>query len=409
VIQASALEQAQVLVIAEAPGQSTLHLWGDDGGQRALEIVVVPADTSRLQQDIESLLTDAPQLRTRLVGDKVVIEGANLTEEGSMRVAEIARRYPQVVNLVGRVGLERMITMDVRMVEIRRDALQNIGVQWNTTAKGPAVGVIGDLARSAAFEPGGAATGLDSMQVRPRVAPFSTAIGIASMLSSTLNLMVQSGDAVVLAQPRLACRSGGSAHFVAGGEMPIPYANGLGTVSVIFKEYGVKFDVNPVATASGMISARIATEVSSINYEVTVQNIPGLTKRRAETDVNLRENETLVIAGLLTQDMSRTLDKVPGLADLPVLGALFRSRQFQDQRTELVVFITPAIVKTPLPSAESAVSGAAEGSLEGSLDGSLQGSKTGASEKPDPVPWQRGLAGSRQDVEDARRRIAQPK
>jgi pilus assembly protein CpaC len=136
---------------------------------------------------------------------------------------------------------------------------------------------------------------------------------------------------------------------MAGGELPIPRSSALGTTSVSFKEYGVKFEVNPVASESGVIAARIATEISAIDFEVRVQDVPGLTKRRAETEVNLRENQTLVIAGLLTEETSRSIDRVPGLGELPILGALFRSRNFRDRRSDLVVFITPRFVGADTP------------------------------------------------------------
>jgi pilus assembly protein CpaC len=170
-------------------------------------------------------------------------------------------------------------------------------------------------------------------------------LSLASSLSSRLQLLVQNGDAVILAEPRLSCRSGGQARFVAGGELPIPVSGALGNTSVAFKEYGIKFDVNPVASSTGVIAARIATEISSINFEVAVKDVPGLIKRRAESEVNLREGETLVIAGLLTDEGTRNLDKIPAAGDLPVLGPLFRSRQFRDRQTELAVFITPRFVE----------------------------------------------------------------
>ncbi|MGD9946081.1 MAG: type II and iii secretion system protein, partial [Burkholderiaceae bacterium] len=134
------------------------------------------------------------------------------------------------------------------------------------------------------------------------------------------------------------------ARYPAGGALPVPFASGLGAVSVGFKEYGIKFDVSPMAGESGVIAAKIATEISSINFDVQVQSVPGLTKRRAETEVNLRENETLVIAGLLSEESSRSIDKVPAIGDVPILGRLFRSRQFRDRKTDLVVFVTPRFV-----------------------------------------------------------------
>jgi pilus assembly protein CpaC len=343
VLQASALDAGQLLLIPEAPGQSSLYLWTRDGSERQITVSVVPADASRMLDEVRAMLGETPGVGSRIVGDKVVIDGSGVSEEQAARIAEVAARYPQIVNLVSRVGRERMIEMDVRMVEIRRDAMESLGVRWSASAQGPSFGLIGDLKRSQPFGPGGAAAQA-GLETRARVSPFATTLGIATSISSMINLMVQNGDAVVLAEPRLACRSGGSARFVAGGELPIPKTSGLGASSVSFREYGVKFDVSPVASESGVISARIATEISAIDFEVQVQDVPGLIKRRAETEVNLRENETLVIAGLLTEESSRSIDRLPGFGELPILGPLFRSRSFRDRRSDLVVFITPRFV-----------------------------------------------------------------
>ncbi|MFO1300401.1 MAG: pilus assembly protein N-terminal domain-containing protein [Burkholderiaceae bacterium] len=359
VIQATALDGGQVLVIPEAAGQSTLHLWGKDGTETSFAISVVPADANRLLDEIRAMLGDSSRVRARIVGDKVVLEGSELSEEEAARMTEIARRYPQVVNLISRVGLERMIEMDVRMLEIRRDLLEDIGVRWSGSMQGPSFGILGDLQRSRAFQPGGAAAEA-GLEARTRVAPFATVLGLASSISSIINLLVQNGDAVVLAEPRLSCRSGGSARFIAGGELPVPFASGLGTVSVGFKEYGVKFDVSPVASESGVIAAKIATEISAINFEIQVQDVPGLLKRRAETEVNLRENETLVIAGLLTEESSKAIDRVPGLGEIPILGKLFRSREFRDRKTDLVVFITPRFVGPASPTQREAIERSAQ-------------------------------------------------
>ncbi|MEN9314471.1 MAG: Type pilus biosis and competence protein pilQ precursor [Pseudomonadota bacterium] len=355
VIQATALDERQVLVIPESIGRSTLHLWGKDGSEQSLVVDVIGADAGRVLSEVRAMLGPADNLSARLVGDKVVIDGNALREEQAARIAEVLRRYPQVISLVSRIGFERMIAIDVRMVEIRRDRLESIGVRWNGSMNGPSFGVIGDLHRSDALRPGGNATGVAPMDVRPRIEPFATSLGIASSIGSMINLMVQNGEAVVLAEPSLSCRSGGSARFIAGGELPIPQTSGLGNATVAFKEYGVKFDVSPVASESGVIAARIATEISSINFDVLVKDVPGLTKRRAETEVNLREHETLVIAGLLTDESSRTVDRVPALGELPVLGGLFRSSAFRDRKTELVVFVTPRYAEPDRPGAIPAV------------------------------------------------------
>ena len=344
VVQATALDDKQVLLLPEAPGQSTVHFWLKSGIEKAIVVTVVPADATRLVAEVQSLLGNLPNVTAKVVGDKVFVEGHDLSESQSLRLAEIAKRYPQIVSLVSKVGVERMVEMDVRMIEIKRDAMETLGVKWNGNAQGPSFGIVGDLHRSSALRSGGSASGVVGADVRDRVAPFATALSLASNFTSALNFMVQNGDAVILAEPRLSCRSGGSARFIAGGELPIPYSSGLGHTSIVFKEYGVKFDVSPVVSESGVIAAKIATEISAINFEVVVKDVPGLTKRRAETEVNLRENETLVIAGLISDESSRTVDKVSGLGDLPILGKLFRSRAFRERQTDLVVFITPRFV-----------------------------------------------------------------
>ncbi|HWS74328.1 MAG TPA: type II and III secretion system protein, partial [Quisquiliibacterium sp.] len=181
--------------------------------------------------------------------------------------------------------------------------------------------------------------------------------------------------------PSLSCRSGGTAKFVAGGELPIPFTTGLGNASVMFKEYGIKFDVNPVVSETGVIAARIATEVSAINFDVRVKDVPGITKRRAETEVDLREHETLVIAGLLSEESSRGIDKLPALGDVPVLGHLFRSRAFRDQQTELVVFITPRFA-----NAERFAPAAAPSSVAAPAPASTPTSASSVSTSPPPSP-----------------------
>ncbi len=343
VLQATAIDDAQVLVIPEAPGQSTIHLWKRDGSERSFVVTVVPADANRLLTEIRAMLGEHPNLDTRVVGDKVIIEGQGASEEQAARIAEISSRYPQIVNLVSKLGLERMIEMDVRMIEVRRDALENLGVKWKSPVNGPSFAVVGDTYGGSAFR-NGIAAGAAGLTVQSSPTPFAATLGLASSLTSMINLLVQKGDAVVLAEPRLACKSGGSARFIAGGELPIPFSSGFGATSVAFKEYGIKFDVSPVTGSNGVIAARIATEISAIDFEVQVNSIPGLTKRRAETEVNLREHETLVIAGLLSEETSRSVDRMPALGELPVLGRLFRSRLFRDRQTELVVFVTPRLV-----------------------------------------------------------------
>lgn len=349
VLQANWLDDRQLLLIPEAPGETTLHLWLKGGGIRKYQILVTESNSVRLAQDMNLLLGENSGVRARAMGDRILLEGQNPTEEGAWRAAELVKRYPQVISLVSRRGYEQMISLEVKMIEIGRNALKQLGVRWqgggagDWAVSGPSFGVIGDFKRSGAFLPEGGAAATRGFAVAPRIHPFATSASMVSSLSSMIDLMVQNGDAAVLAEPRLSTRSGGKARFVAGGELPIPVLSANGAANVDFKEYGVRFEVEPVVNAQGVISASLHTEVSSIDDEVTVMGVPGLRKQSSNTDVNLRPGETLVIAGMVRNEMSGAITKIPGLGDLPILGHLFRSKRFRQRESEMVVLITPRL------------------------------------------------------------------
>ncbi|MFK7962856.1 MAG: type II and III secretion system protein family protein [Burkholderiaceae bacterium] len=348
VMQATSLDKRQVLILPEAVGQTSLHLWPRRGPLKRYLINIVADDVGQHLLQVQAMLGSEENLKARLAGETVVLEGHSLSALQKARIDAVMERHPNVLNLASDSSTERMIAMDVRMIEMKKSALKNIGIRWSGSANGPSFGVVGDFHRSGGFSSPEVAAAA-GMTARRSVAPFATAFSLAGSITSMLDFLVTRGDAVILAEPRLSCRSGGTARFVAGGELPIPQSSGLGAVSVAFKEYGVKFDFSPVAGQGGMISARIATEISAIDFEVMVNDVPGLIKRRAETEVNLRENQTLVIAGLLAEDASRKIDQVAGLGDIPVLGELFKSRDFRSQKTDLVVFVTPRFVENQQP------------------------------------------------------------
>ena len=362
VLQANWLDDRQLLLIPEAPGETTLHLWLKGGGIRKYQILVTESNSVRLAQDMNLLLGENSGVRARALGDRILLEGQNPTEEGAWRAAELVKRYPQVISLVSRRGYEQMINLEVKMIEIGRNALKQLGVRWqgggagDWAVSGPSFGVIGDFKRSGAFLPEGGAAATRGFAVAPRIHPFATSASMVSSLSSMIDLMVQNGDAAVLAEPRLSTRSGGKARFVAGGELPIPVLSANGAANVDFKEYGVRFEVEPVVNAQGVISASLHTEVSSIDDEVTVMGVPGLRKQSSNTDVNLRPGETLVIAGMVRNEMSGAITKIPGLGDLPILGHLFRSKRFRQRESEMVVLITPRLSEQgSSPAADSRV------------------------------------------------------
>jgi len=358
ILSAKRLERDQVLLMALQPGSTSLHLWYHDGSERRVMVQVHSGDQEQLLKDVRLWLGKSTHIETRIIGGKVVLEGRARNVQEAQKVKELAQRSPLIMNLVQQAGIEQMIAMEVRFLEVKKSALENIGVNWQKSTAGPLFGVVGDMRTNSRFRPASSGTldasgvpnltsnlpGTTAEPLVNKVSPFAMYFGLQSTLTSVVNLMEQKGDAIVLAEPILSCRSGGSARFLAGGEIPLPTTSPLGATSVQFKPYGIKFEINPTLTESGSISARVMTELSTLDPAIKVGDLPAFLSRQTETEVNLQEGETLVISGLISEDKSKTLDKMPGLGSIPILGKLFSSRDFRERRSEMVVFVTPRFI-----------------------------------------------------------------
>ena len=358
ILSAKRLERDQVLLMALQPGSTSLHLWYHDGTERRVLVQVHSGDEEQLLKDVRLWLGKSTHIETRVIGGKVVLEGRARNVQEAQKVKELAQRSPLIMNLVQQAGVEQMIAMEVRFLEVKKSALENIGVNWQKSTAGPLFGVVGDMRTNSRFRPASSGSidasgapnltsnlpGTTSEPLLGKVSPFAMYFGLQSTLASAINLMEQKGDAIVLAEPILSCRSGGAARFLAGGEIPLPTTSPLGATSVQFKPYGIKFEISPTLTESGSISARVMTELSTLDPAIKVGDLPAFLSRQTETEVNLNEGETLVISGLISEDKSKTLDKMPGLGNIPVLGKLFSSRDFRERRSEMVVFVTPRFI-----------------------------------------------------------------
>jgi pilus assembly protein CpaC len=332
VLRAQVAEPGQVILIGESAGTTTLRLWANNGAQYAYEVTVRNDDTARIVRDVQDMLASEPGLSVKQVDGHVLIEGDYSAPNTAARIDAILKIYPQVVSIAPPhkaptpVAMDRMVHMDVRVVEIRKSALERLGVNWAPQAAGPSFGV--NLAASKNI---------------PHVANGGI-FGIASNLTSALDLLGQSGDSWTLAEPKVSCKSGGEAKFTVGGEIPVPVSAGLGTSTVIYKKYGIILEFKPVADDKGNVSSTIVAEVSEPDPTYSSTGLIAFRQNRTETEVSLRENETLVISGLLRNSGSTAVNGIPGLQEVPVLGALFRSKEFQNERTELIVMVTPRSV-----------------------------------------------------------------
>lgn len=346
VVSASPVNSEQVVLIGQGTGESVVQLWLSDGTQHRMTVAVGVADVEALRVTIEDMLSGVEGVTARVVGRRVLLEGDAADTRARERAAAIAALYPQsVTDFVGKVGWESMVHVDVRIVEFRRGQLSELGIRWRDDASGPSAGVIADFITNDRFRVRAESDPIDESAWDPVPGHTSARayLGISTVLDSRLRALAQSGEASFVAEPRLSCRSGGTARFVAGGEIPIPVVNSVGATDVEFREYGVILEVRPIVDAAGGVSMRVETELSQVDNAQRVAGIPGLLKRRSVTDLNVQAGETVVIAGLIQQQRSADDSGVPGLHRLPGAGRLFGVRGKRSEDSEVVIFLTPRI------------------------------------------------------------------
>jgi pilus assembly protein CpaC len=345
IVSVAVIDNKQVLVLPELAGQTEIRFWRKDGSEAEYIFNVHAIDINRVRKEITEVLGEASSATVSIVGDKIIINSSTASADEAARIAEIAKRYPQVVNLISKTGMERMVYIDVKIVEFKKNAFKNLGVKWSSSGAGPTFGILGDFKKSDVLKgSGGNTQTVNNVTIGSRISPFATYLGVATSFASILNLAQTNGDATILAEPKLTSKSGGQAKFLAGGEVPIPIVSALGQTSVLFKPYGVRLDITPVVGGSGIIATKVTAELSAVDVGNAVNGIPAFFIRRAETEVNLRENETLVLSGMVNEDMAKSIDKVPFLGDVPILGALFKSTEYRRNQTELVIFLTPRFI-----------------------------------------------------------------
>ena len=286
IVRAEVLKTGELLVIAQTAGSTSLRLWHKDERQSDFNIRVSESDP------------------------------------------------------VTRIRMERMVQIKVRMIEFRKSALGRLGIDWSDSIAGPTFAAAGDAVGNNLFRP--AAEGFNGLP--NTVSPFSTYFGIATNITSRINLLASSGDAVTLAEPVLSSLSGSSASFLAGGEVPYPAIGSNGQTTVLFKEYGIKLNVAPTIDDAGNVQTIVETEISQLDPAVSVQGTPGLLTRRAQTQVNVRSGQTIVISGLLTSESSKDLDYIPGIGKLPIIGNFFKAHNARKSESELVIFLTPEVI-----------------------------------------------------------------
>lgn len=337
-----------IYVQGRAIGETSLYAM-DAGEVPILDATVeVTHNLSKLQRSISDILPTA-DIQLRTVDGGLVINGFVDSPYESERINSLARSFvgeeQAVVNMLNTAGSDQ-VTLMVKVAEVSRNELKRFGINL-----------------AAAFNPGNIAfsvlqgrTFLDAAGSVLRSGDDNSIVGSFSdgstVINGILDALEQEGLVSVLAEPSLTTTSGKPADFLAGGEFPIPVVSGDGDVSVDYRPFGISLNFTPTVLSRDKISLTVSPEVSTISQldslqlgGVTTFIIPSIQTRRASTTVELGSGQTFAIAGLLKNDRSNNIDKFPVLGDMPVLGGLFRSQEFQNDQTELVILVTPYIVR----------------------------------------------------------------
>ena len=369
------ISDTSVYVLGKKAGTTSLTLYDRSNHLIAVVDVVVGPDVITLKRQLADLIP-GDAISARMSNESIVLEGMVRNAVEADQAVQIAETYApgKVVNLLA-LGSSQQVMLDVRFAEVKRSALTQLGINWDINgSKTDAV-----IGSGSSFSNGGntqtvttvndGTTTTTTLPGPPilRHGGVVDSFGIISRafrafgadFNVTLDALENKGVVTTLAEPTLIALSGETANFLAGGEFPIPVSQGTGgngggnAITVEFKQFGVSLAFTPTVLADGVINLVVEPEVSSIDpsASVTINNlvIPGLQTRRAKTVLEIRDGESFAMAGLLRRDFQDTIRQVPLLGSIPIIGALFRSTGFQHQESELVIIVTPHLVR-PVPA-----------------------------------------------------------
>lgn len=354
VVDAVVRSPKRVYLLGLEIGQTNAFFFDAQGRQILNLEIQVERDLDALSDLMRRVMPDS-RIELEAINDNIILRGVVQSPAESANASSLAGRFvgdpEKVVNMIA-VRDREQVMLKVRIVEMQRQLLKQLGVSTNGVVS-LSNAALGFNAPNSVPTTGG--LGLASTQ---------TNIGDLEQLDASLQAFESNGLVRVLAEPNLTALSGESARFLAGGEFPVPVGQEDGVISIEFKEFGVGLGFTPLVMSKGRINLKISTEVSEVTTEnsffapgvTTVDDdgnlittaglaIPGLSVRRANTVVELPSGGSMVMAGLLQEDMRSTIEGVPGMKDVPVLGALFRSRNYANNESELVVIVTPYLVE----------------------------------------------------------------
>jgi pilus assembly protein CpaC len=376
------LSNQSLYVLGKKAGTTSLTLYDRSNSLIAVVDVVVGPDVITLRRQLSELMTNA-QVGARISNDSIVLEGIVPNAPAADRAVQIAETYApgKVVNMLS-IGSSQQVMLEVRFSEIKRSALKDIGFGFfvgndsgsfsGAVGGGASLTSGGGSTTTTVPLPGGG-TQTTTIDNAPELAlgAIVDSFGILTRrfgafglnFDAALNALERRGAITTLAEPTLVALSGETASFLAGGEFPVPVVGSVGgaaggnnlAITVEWKPFGVSLAFTPTVLADGVINLVVAPEVSSIDptASIVINNlrIPGLQTRRAKTVVELRDGESFAMAGLLRTDFQDTVRQFPILGSIPIIGMLFKSTNFQREETELVIIVTPRLVRPVMAGA----------------------------------------------------------
>ncbi len=364
-------------ILGKKIGTTRVTVYGQDKKPVGIFDVEVSYDISRLSTEIARFTGGG--IRVSSVNGRIMLSGMAPDAVTLDKAVTIARQFgPDPINTV-QVMSPQQVMLEVRFIEVNRQASREFGVQWNMFGNSVLSNIGSQLPAgqlpitqpNGAFQqPALAGTGLggpnvkaSALSISPVVAagllsgtaPFGFLIGqLSNRLQIEVNALEERGLARSLAEPNLVALSGDTANFLAGGEFPVPVPGSLGTVTIDYKKFGVGLAFTPTVLNGGLINLRIDPEVSQLDTSHPVQvagiSVPPLIVRRASTTLELRDGQSFMLGGLLQNQSTTAQDQLPWIGDVPVLGSLFRSSQYLKNETDLVILVTPHLVRPLRPN-----------------------------------------------------------
>ncbi len=381
----------QIYVFAKAAGETSIYATASNGNVVYSSNIRVGDNLTSIDTMLKLAMPNA-EIQSTTMNGLVLLTGTVKSPADAAEAEKLVQAFlgeqTKVISRL-RTATPLQVNLQVKIAEVSRSLVKEFGTNMMTrdtsngfnigVAQGRNFGSIGPASvtglpvRDASVELFGLPPGTVSLPWDPRTNQYvypnagtafdfsklslgagKTAIGLAGRLfgldvMAALDLAESEGLLTTLAQPNLTALSGETASFLAGGEVPIPLSTGLGQVSVEFKQYGVSLAFTPIVLDNGRISMRVRPEVSELTNEGAVRlngfDVPGVSTRRTETTVELGSGQSFMIAGLMRNNQTGSVDRTPGAGNVPVLGALFRSQRFRNSETELVIVVTPYLVE----------------------------------------------------------------